>query len=83
MNITVLSPDEEIFKGEITSVKVPGSSGQFEVLENHAPIVAALSEGTVRIAKKDGDTLTFEIQKGFLEVLYNEVSLLVQGVITK
>lgn len=78
MIISVLSPEREIFTGEITSVKVPGSTGQFEVLQNHAPIVAALSEGLVRIKKSNGEILKFDIRKGFIEVLYNEVSLLVQ-----
>jgi len=79
MNITVLSPDKEIFQGEITSVKVPGTSGQFEVLSNHAPIVSSLDDGQVRIIKSDGERMTFKIERGFIEVLNNEVSLLVQG----
>ncbi|MCB0684987.1 MAG: ATP synthase F1 subunit epsilon [Saprospiraceae bacterium] len=78
MVISVLSPEKEIFTGEIISVKVPGSAGQFEVLQNHAPIVAALDEGAVRIKKANGEILNFNIRKGFIEVLYNEVSLLVQ-----
>ena len=80
MNITVLTPDNEIFTGAITSVKVPGVDGQFEVLNNHAPIVAALVQGNVRITKEEGGDMNFGIQKGFLEVLNNEVALLVQGV---
>jgi F-type H+-transporting ATPase subunit epsilon len=78
MNISVLSPEKEIFSGEITSVKVPGITGQFEVLQNHAPIVAALTEGSVRIKKTNGETFQFDIKKGFIEVLYNQISLLVQ-----
>jgi F-type H+-transporting ATPase subunit epsilon len=78
MNISVLSPEKEIFSGEITSVKVPGITGQFEVLQNHAPIVAALTEGSVRIKKTNGETFKFDIKKGFIEVLYNQISLLVQ-----
>ena len=80
MNISVLTPDKEIFKGQITSVKVPGSGGQFQVLKNHAPVVSALSKGNVTIAKNDGSKLVFGIEKGFIEVLNNEISLLVQGV---
>jgi F-type H+-transporting ATPase subunit epsilon len=79
MNITVLTPDKEIFAGPITSVKVPGKDGQFQVLKNHAAIVSALTEGEVTIAKVDGSKMKFNIEKGFLEVLRNEVSLLVQG----
>ncbi|MBL7818766.1 MAG: ATP synthase F1 subunit epsilon [Saprospiraceae bacterium] len=80
MNITVLTPDKEVFKGEITSVKVPGTGGEFQVLKNHAPVVSALSKGKVAITKADGGKLNFSIEKGFIEVLRNEVSLLVQGV---
>ena len=80
MNITVLTPDKEIFKGEITSVKVPGTGGQFQVLKNHAPIVSSLSNGKIAIVKADGGKLNFSIEKGFIEVLKNEISLLVQGV---
>jgi F-type H+-transporting ATPase subunit epsilon len=81
MNITVLTPDKEIFNGEISSVKVPGTGGEFQVLNNHAPIVSSLSKGKVAITKADGGKLNFSIEKGFIEVLKNEVSLLVQGVV--
>jgi F-type H+-transporting ATPase subunit epsilon len=80
MNITVLTPDREIFKGEINSVKVPGTGGMFQVLKNHAAIVSSLSKGDVTIAKADGGKMKLSIEKGFIEVLNNEVSLLVQGV---
>ena len=80
MNITVLTPDKEIFKGEITSVKVPGTDGAFQILKNHAAIVSSLQKGTVTIAKADGSKMNLTIEKGFVEVLNNEVSLLVQGV---
>lgn len=81
MNITILTPDQEVFEGKINSVKVPGVSGQFEVLENHAPIVSALEKGNVRVIQADGNTLTFQIERGFIEVLNNNISLLVQGVV--
>lgn len=80
MQLVVLSPDKEIFSGIAQSIKVPGTTGQFEVLENHAPIVAALGAGEVTIRQDKGDTVQFKIEKGFIDVLYNEVSLLVQGV---
>ncbi len=79
MHITVLTPDAEIFDGDITSVKVPGVGGQFEILQNHAPIVSALGEGPVRLLLTSGGQKTFSIEKGFIEVLNNNVSLLVQG----
>lgn len=79
MNLVVLTPEKEIYKGLITSVKVPGISGQFEILNNHAPIVAALGQGDVRIVDTKGEKIVFKIKKGFIEVIKNEVSLLVQA----
>ena len=80
MNIVVLTPDKEVFNGEINSVKVPGVGGQFQILRGHAPLVSALSEGDVSIVKADGQKVTFGISQGFVEVLRNEISLLVTGV---
>lgn len=98
MKIVVLTPDKEIFEGTITSVKVPGVDGQFQVLKNHAPIVSALEEGPVEIvtadgeyryfneetgvlevAKEAGHKISFHVTGGFIEVLNNKISLLVQG----
>jgi F0F1-type ATP synthase epsilon subunit len=42
--------------------------------------VSSLSKGEVTIAKADGGKMKLSIEKGFIEVLNNEVSLLVQGV---
>lgn len=80
MNISVLTPDRKVFEGEISSVKVPGINGEFEVLRNHAALVSSLSAGPVRIKVADGSMKEFTISAGFIEILNNEVSLLVQGV---
>jgi len=79
LNLVVLTPDKEVFAGEIKSVKVPGITGQFEILSGHAPLVSSLGEGTVRVIDTKGSTTSYTITKGFVEVLHNEVSLLVQG----
>ncbi|MCO6464627.1 MAG: ATP synthase F1 subunit epsilon [Saprospiraceae bacterium] len=81
MNLIVLTPEKEIYRGQVSSVKVPGINGSFEVLNNHAPLVAALGSGNVRIRDEKGANKNFTISKGFIEVLRNEVSLLVQGVV--
>nr|MBS0036907.1 ATP synthase F1 subunit epsilon [Saprospiraceae bacterium] len=78
MKLSVLSPDKEIFNGEVTSVKVPGTAGSFELLNNHAPIVSSISHGEVRV-KTHNSQFKFKVEKGFIEMLNNEISLLVQG----
>ncbi len=80
MNISILTPDRSIYSGSITAVKVPGTSGEFQVLNNHAPIVSSLDAGKVTVKKQDGSEMVFDIERGFIEVLDNEISLLVQGV---
>ena len=77
MKCIVLTPEAELFSGEVTSVKVPGISGKFEILNNHAPIVSALGEGQIAVVAKDGKVLNFDINQGFVEVIQNEVSLMV------
>ncbi|MEO1436103.1 MAG: ATP synthase F1 subunit epsilon [Bacteroidota bacterium] len=79
MKITVLTPDTSVFEGEIKSVKVPGANGEFEVLNNHAPLVSALKQGSVRLVEHSGTAKSFKISSGFIEVLNNEIALLVQG----
>ncbi len=77
MNIQILTPSGKVFEGQGSSVRVPGTGGQFEVLENHAAIVSSLDAGTIRMILADGSTKNVEIQSGFIEVLKNEVALLV------
>ncbi len=80
MNLTILSPEKEVFAGTVKSVTVPGIDGGFEMLKNHAPIVSALRNGEVRVVQANGEKMSLTISGGFVEMLHNEVSLLVSGV---
>lgn len=78
MKVYILTPTSQLFEGEAVAVKVPGTQGQFEILEKHAPIVSSLSKGTVQVTDVKGEKHQFPITKGFIEVLQNEVSVLVR-----
>ena len=80
MNLTILTPVKELYQGEISRVKVPGISGQFEVLKGHANIVSALGEGNVQVTDTKGQKTNFKINQGFIEVLRDEIAVLVTGV---
>ena len=69
MNISVLTPDQEIFQGAITSVKVPGTLGEFEVLRDHAPIVSSLEKGTVSIVSASGEQRIYDMESGEIRVM--------------
>lgn len=49
MHLEIVSPEATLFSGEVVSVTVPGLLGEFQMLENHAPIVSLLTEGEVKI----------------------------------
>jgi len=49
MYLEIVTPEATLFSGEVDSVAVPGVSGEFEMLKDHAPIVSLLKEGQVKI----------------------------------
>lgn len=67
MDITILTPDKEVFRGKVVSVKVPGSAGQFQVLKNHAPIVSSLESGVVTLVTAQGEYSYFNIESGNIQ----------------
>lgn len=78
MKIDILTPEAKLYSGEAKSINLPGIAGRFELLENHAPIIAALQKGTIEIATAEGKK-TIEIEDGFVECIKNEVSILIAG----
>ena len=77
MSLTIVSPEKILYEGEATVVAVPGTKGAFEVLDNHAPIISSLQEGTI-VAKHDGAQEEISITSGFIEVADNKVSICVE-----
>jgi F-type H+-transporting ATPase subunit epsilon len=79
MILEILTPDKKIFSGDVYGVQLPGIAGMFEVLEKHAPLVSALKAGKLKILKDKNATSLYTIQSGFIEVLNNKVTVLVEG----
>ena len=92
MILEIVSPEASLFKGEITSIAVPGVDGDFQILNNHAPIVSILQKGTVRITapsfklskeatslftKLNDQNYSLTINSGTLEMKENKVIVLV------
>ncbi len=77
MNLEIITPDKTIFKGETDLVQLPGIDGSFEILNNHAPLISALSKGIVKIKKGKTEDY-FEINGGVIEVLNNKVLVLAE-----
>jgi len=82
MNLEILTPEKKLFSGDVYGVQLPGVSGLFEVLEKHAPLVSALKAGKVKVLKDNKSHLAyFTIQSGFVEVIHNKVTVLVEGAV--
>ena len=82
MNLEIFTPEKKLYTGEVYGVQMPGISGSFEVLEKHAPLVSALKAGHLKVLKdKQVHFIHFEIQSGFVEVLNNKITVLVEGAI--
>lgn len=72
MNLKVIAPDKTLFLGEVQSVKLPGTVGQFMVLERHAPLVSTLCAGEI-IYRVNGKEERLGIEGGVVEVRNNQV----------
>lgn len=77
MLLEIITPEETLFTGEVSSVTLPGTAGAFQVLHNHAPLISTLDEGHVVFNKADGGSQEIAINSGFVEVLNNKVTVLV------
>jgi len=79
MQLDILSPERKVFSGKVYGIQLPGTEGSFEILENHAPIIAALGKGKMKVLKdKNNSTETYEISGGFVEMLNNKASVLIE-----
>ena len=78
LKLKIVSPERIEFEGEVESVLVPGTLGQFEILINHAPIISSLDKGRVVYALPGGEKKPLDICGGFVEVQKNIVSLCIE-----
>ncbi|WP_338874461.1 ATP synthase F1 subunit epsilon [Spirosoma sp. SC4-14] len=80
MTLDIITPDRKVFSGEATAVTFPGSQGQFQVLNNHAPMVSTLDRGLIVVQSPSGQQ-TFTVDGGVIEVLQNKVLVLAEAVV--
>ena len=77
LQLKIVSPEKIEYDGVVERILVPGTMGQFEILNDHAPIISTLQKGIVEYVNKEGKT-SLEILGGFVEVQKNQVSLCVE-----
>jgi len=81
MLLEILTPEKKIYSGDVYGVQLPGIDGLFEVLNKHAPLVSALQKGNLKILKDKSSSSSYSIESGFVEVLDNKATVLVEGAV--
>ncbi|NTW23267.1 MAG: ATP synthase F1 subunit epsilon [Lentimicrobium sp.] len=76
MTLEIITPEKTVFTGEVKLVQLPGKSGSFEILENHAPMIASLKKGRIKIIDGDKNVSYIEIVSGTLKVQGNKILIL-------
>ena len=74
LHLSIVSPEKNIFDGDVKIVTLPGTLGSFSILPGHAPIVSSLQAGTLSYTTMEGEERTIDIQGGFVELSDGTVS---------
>jgi F-type H+-transporting ATPase subunit epsilon len=77
LHVAVISPEQTLFEGEATSVVAPAHDGEVGILTGHAPMMALLGRGTLRLASSSGER-RFAVTGGFLQVADDQVRVVTE-----
>jgi len=78
MNVEILTPDKKLYSGDAEYIDVPGKAGRTGILRNHAPLIAALKAGQVKVRDMEKKEHFFDIKGGIVEVRNDKVILLAE-----
>ena len=75
MTLKIISAEQIEYEGEVNLVSLPGEMGLFEVLNNHAALIASLTAGIVTYENTDGTRMKREIRGGVADINKHVVSV--------
>jgi F-type H+-transporting ATPase subunit epsilon len=78
VDVEVLTPEGEVFTGEVRQVSTRTAVGELGILANHAPLLAALRPAELRLHISDSETKRYAQAHGWLQVFGNHAKLLVE-----
>ncbi|MGI8401588.1 MAG: ATP synthase F1 subunit epsilon [Gemmatimonadaceae bacterium] len=76
LKVSVISPEAVLFEGEIDSVVAPAYDGEIGILTGHAPLMALLGDGELRLGSAGGQR--FKVSGGFMQVFNNDVRVVTE-----
>ena len=80
LHFSLVSPERELFSGDVDQVDAPGSEGDFGVLAGHAPFMTTLKEGRVHV-HVDGGERVFDVHGGFADVTPGGLTILAESAV--
>ncbi len=80
LHFSLVSPERELFSGEVDQVVVPGSDGQFGALVNHAPLMSVVKSGVIRIITGNQETKMY-VGGGIVDVSGKGVAILAEDAV--
>lgn len=78
LEVEVLTPEGEVFSGEVRQVSTRTVAGEIGILANHVPILAALEPAELRLHINEQETKRYAQSHGWLQVFGNKAQLLVE-----
>ncbi|HBG69572.1 MAG: ATP synthase F1 subunit epsilon [Bacteroidetes bacterium GWF2_43_63] len=78
MRIEIVSPEKQLYAGEVSMAQFPGTEGSFQVLNNHAPMIATIGAGIIRVRTESGAEESIEVKGGIVEVQKNRILVLAE-----
>jgi F-type H+-transporting ATPase subunit epsilon len=82
IKLSIVTPNGEIFSGDVKSVTLPGKEGEFGVLPQHSSLVSTLTVGVIEIENKDATKDMIAINWGYVKVSEIDVDILVDGAVS-
>ena len=80
MILEIITPDKNVFEGEVAMVTLPGKNGKFQLLNDHAPLVSTLAKGNLTY-EQNGSKNSFLVDGGVIEVVNNKILVLAEAVL--
>lgn len=74
--VEIITPSKSVYKGEIKSLTVPGTSGNFQVLFNHAPILSTFEIGKIKLSDAHDKEIEYATSGGTVEINENKILVL-------
>ncbi len=79
LKVEIVTPSKIAFEGNVKSVTIPGTKGNFQVLFNHAPLMSSFEVGFIKIEDESEGQTNYATSGGTVEVLNNKVIVLAES----